>query len=31
MYLATTGHTPLALFKEMIHGYEEDLVKEENK
>jgi thiosulfate reductase cytochrome b subunit len=31
MYLATTGHTPLALFKEMIHGYEEDLIKEENK
>ena len=31
MYLATTGHTPLALFKEMIHGYEEDLVKEPSK
>ena len=28
-YLATTGHTPLAFFKEMIHGYEEDVVKEE--
>lgn len=31
MYLATTGHTPLALFKEMIHGYEEDLVKDTAK
>jgi len=27
MYLATTGHTPTALFKEMIHGYEEEVVK----
>jgi thiosulfate reductase cytochrome b subunit len=24
MYLATTGHNPTALFKEMIHGYEEE-------
>ena len=28
-YLATTGPTPLAFFKEMIHGYEEDVVKED--
>ena len=26
IYLATTGHTPLALFKEMIHGFEEKVV-----
>jgi len=30
MYLATTGHTPLALFKEMIHGYEEEPVEEKH-
>jgi len=27
-YLATTGATPLALFKEMIHGYEEEVEEE---
>ena len=27
-YLATTGPTPLAFFKEMIHGYEEELEEE---
>jgi len=30
MYLATTGHTPTALFKEMIHGYEEEPVDEKH-